>query len=437
MMPIDRSNGQTIIHPITGLPIADSTTRGSSLTSAVNTASPPGGYTIGEDQFSGFTLASLGISLPGGVLPGPAPERTEDSPFKKLGAAMYDMREPEWLVEGLLAKSTLVILAGLPKMGRKTTLAQYISLCLARGEPLFGLPTKQCRVAVLNLEDGYQRILRRYRAFGILPDDPAEIYVLAEDGEFYRAIERVKVFRPDVLIIDPLMEVELAMGVKNENDATQMGGVMRALRSLTRNCDMLSILLHHFGTKNDRARGSSTLQGSTDGWFDIRFLAKKGCHRLSWWLRDAMEGHVDLNIKFGGRGDSGGGVSVSVDIESAPVFGDTGESSGKDDEEKSSVDLQKYLAVVKVFQSAKEPLSRDMVQRESGIKTATVSEIMNQLKADNCIKKSGQRWVWAGPDPSTAAGVDFVELSATERAFEAREAAEEDVAGDDDGVDVD
>lgn len=334
------------------------------------------------------------------------PGAWESWPCKQIGEAIYEVREPEWVVDGLFAKGSLIMLAGKPKKGRKSLISIYMAVALARGLPLFGLPVKQgLKVMMLNLEDGYQRVLRRFRDYGVQPGDLMPLRILAVDGEYLRALELIKRDPPDVLFIDPLMELELMAGVKNENDSNQVAALLKPIRDLARMLAILIFLLHHFGVDGKRARGSSALEGSTDGWINSNFIEKKGVQRLGWTLRDADDGYVDLKIDY----QPG---NVRIDIDSAPVFGTTGEITGRnkdsdDDDEgggKGALVTQSAKdRAEQIFKAASEPLTRDMLREISGISNNVVTEIMRQFAQDSLIRKNGRRWEWNWTDEEKAA----------------------------------
>ena len=70
-----------------------------------------------------------------------------------------ERRPPEFIVDGLIPCG-LTFLSGAPKI-RKSFLALQIAIAVARGEPFFGMNTKQCEVAYFDLEGSKSRTSAR------------------------------------------------------------------------------------------------------------------------------------------------------------------------------------------------------------------------------------------------------------------------------------
>ena len=315
------------------------------------------------------------------------------SPLKRLGEAMVDMQPPEWIVEGLLPRGAFVMLAGEAKVARKTTLATHLSICLAKGEPFLGLPTKKCRVAMLNLEDGYQTMLGRYYDFGIRAGDELPIDLLVDENRLFDALDVVRKEKPDVVIIDPLMEVEILFGVKSENASIEMATVLKELRRLARELNILVVVMHHAGAKSE-LRGSTTLKGSTDGWFVLSWIKKLGVRRLKWWLRRAPEGHVDLSIQYTETG-------IDVDCVTAPVFGDTGDGGAEgssDEDDGGGINQDSYTRICTVLQKAIGPMSQNEIREAARVRKKDLPDILAMLLNDGLVETSTvgrmKQWSW-------------------------------------------
>ena len=324
----------------------------------------------------------------------------QGSPLQRLGEAMADRKDPEWLVEGVFASGCFYILAGEPKMGNKTTLASHLSICLASGENFLGLETKRCRVAVLNLEDGKQTMLNRFWRFGIEVGSEIEIDLLIEEDRYEEAVEIIRKSKnpPDVLIIDPLLEVELLMGVQSENAAVEMGRVLKSLRSLARKCGICVILLHHAGAKSDM-RGSSTLKGSTDGWITIKYKKKLKMRRMSWWTRIAPIGYVDFVVQYDDDD------RITIDASGTPVFDSDGEDASDEVDEGSGINQEVYQKVCSVLQREdirKNGISKVGIKKEAKIKASSVKPIIDILQADGLIEERGRKWFWVDSKASVS-----------------------------------
>jgi len=63
----------------------------------------------------------------------------------------------EWIVEGILAKDSPLLVVGMEKT-LKTTLVVYLLVCLATGKPFLGIPVKKMKVAIFSGESGNKNI---------------------------------------------------------------------------------------------------------------------------------------------------------------------------------------------------------------------------------------------------------------------------------------
>ena len=94
------------------------------------------------------------------------------------GAALMSqpLRPPNFVVDTLLAQG-LHILAGSPKVG-KSWLALWLSVMVAKGEPVWGMSVKQGTTLYLCLEDSVLRI--QNRLFEITEDAPSSVHFCTE-----------------------------------------------------------------------------------------------------------------------------------------------------------------------------------------------------------------------------------------------------------------
>ena len=93
-----------------------------------------------------------------------------------------DDAEMSWVVDGLIPEGGFALLSGRPKVG-KSTLARYLSLAAARGQPWLGRDTDPDGVPVvcLWLEDSLQGGRAAYRQLGSLDDDPP-VHIVCDHG---------------------------------------------------------------------------------------------------------------------------------------------------------------------------------------------------------------------------------------------------------------
>jgi AAA domain-containing protein len=222
-----------------------------------------------------------------------APTSTDD-PFKDVSTVSFadswadrSAYEPH-LLESLIPKGTLSVLAGPPK-SQKSLMLLELAVKMATGEPWFGFrPLRPLRVLVIQFEMSLD--MMRSRVHNFRPDDgfsPAEMDML--DRNLIMSDKAVAPFNrdsfphylnfsrrcfpdpgapPDVLVFDPLQN----MYDGNENSNAEMFVFLRLLDELrdTLNPDAGIILLHHANKTNRRdmledpfnaLRGASALRG--------------------------------------------------------------------------------------------------------------------------------------------------------------------------------
>lgn len=194
-----------------------------------------------------------------------------------------------WIARGYLLRGAVTVLSGASSVS-KSTLAVAYSVSLALHQPLHRFaPASACRVLIYNVEDDASEQRRRFsavlRQFGVPPSalagkvmrvgphdvgtligrDP-ETRELALTGAMVELQRLIVEFRPDVLILDPLVELHTA----EENDNTALRSIMARFRSLATSHDMAVIIVHHArkGASQaapgdpDTLRGASSIVGA-------------------------------------------------------------------------------------------------------------------------------------------------------------------------------
>jgi len=193
--------------------------------------------------------------------------RTSWTHAELMAAAFPD---PEWVVEELLAKGTLVVLGGKQKLG-KSWLCLQLAQAVASQGVFLGLEVKQGPVLYLALEDGAQRLkdrLGKQHAQGDLPiqyrfefpklNGPLGIERLASEIHDLGAL---------LVVIDTLASAKT--GDLDENDAGEMSALCNPLRQVAQAEGCTILLVHHhgkgaFGDPGVDLRGSSALAAAAD-----------------------------------------------------------------------------------------------------------------------------------------------------------------------------
>jgi hypothetical protein len=192
-----------------------------------------------------------------------------------------------WVARGYLMRRSVTVVSG-PGSAGKSSLMVAWATALAVGCPFHGLRLgSPYRVATYNVEDDADEQKRRFSAmlqqlklpasaFGdrLAILGPARVGTLlhtARDGSLLvntpvmdRLESFVADFRPDVLMLDPFVELHAA----EENDNTAVRAVMARFRAMAIEHDMSVVLLHHARKGSgepgdpDSLRGASSIVGA-------------------------------------------------------------------------------------------------------------------------------------------------------------------------------
>lgn len=195
-----------------------------------------------------------------------------------------DIPARPWIAKGYLLRRSVTAIVGAGAAGKSSLMVAWaISLALCEQFHRFR-PQQACRVLTFNTEDDRDEQRRRFSAAlrhaGRQPADISGKVVRAGTrgvGTLFGKLEngtigalpamgelrtRLEAFRPDVLILDPLVELHNV----EENDNSDMREVLARLRGLAVEFNMAVVVAHHTrkGTvapgDPDVARGASAVK---------------------------------------------------------------------------------------------------------------------------------------------------------------------------------
>ena len=177
-----------------------------------------------------------------------------------------------FVVDTLLSQG-LHILAGSPKVG-KSWLALWLSVMVAKGEPVWGMSVKQGTTLYLCLEDSTLRI--QNRLFEITEDAPSSVHFCTECALIGQGLEeQVETFltaHPDtvLVIIDTLQMVRPARDATYANDYRDLS----ALKRIADAHGIAILLIHHLRKETaddvfNRISGTTAISGAVDSSFTL------------------------------------------------------------------------------------------------------------------------------------------------------------------------
>lgn len=192
-----------------------------------------------------------------------------------------------WLAKGYLMRGAVSVVSGPGSAGKSSLMVAWaVALVIGCAFGRFKVPG-QLRVATYNVEDDADEQKRRFSAMlGVMglkppalegrlailgPEQVGTLLVPGRDGGVLlntpvmdRLLAFLDKFAPDVLILDPFVELHAA----EENDNTAVRAVMAAFRHVAAERNISVVLLHHarkgVGTPGDpdSLRGASSIVGA-------------------------------------------------------------------------------------------------------------------------------------------------------------------------------
>ncbi|WP_317336371.1 AAA family ATPase [Dysosmobacter welbionis] len=182
------------------------------------------------------------------------------------------LHPPDFVVNELLSKG-LHILAGSPKVG-KSWLALWLAVTVAKGEPIWGMNTRQGTTLYLCLEDSVLRI--QNRLFEITEEAPPSVHFCTECAPIGQGLEdQVSAFlteHPDtvLVIIDTLQMIRPIHDATYANDYRDLS----VLKRLADKHGIAILLIHHLRKEKaedvfHRISGTTAISGAVDSSFTL------------------------------------------------------------------------------------------------------------------------------------------------------------------------
>lgn len=183
------------------------------------------------------------------------------------------LRPLSFVVDTLISQG-LHLLAGSPKVG-KSWLALWLALCVARGEPVWGMTTRQGTTLYLCLEDSTLRI--QNRLFEITEDAPPSVHFCTESCILGKGLEeQLEQFlldHPDtvLIIIDTL---QMVRSTSYDNTYANDYRDLSLLKKIADRHSIAILLVHHLRKEFsddvfNRISGTTAISGAVDSSFTL------------------------------------------------------------------------------------------------------------------------------------------------------------------------
>ncbi len=190
------------------------------------------------------------------------------------GAAFLNRPRPQYRVEGLLLRNTLVGLVG-PFGSYKSYVALDLALSAASGRPWLGREVAQCPALFISGE-GSGGLTDRGRAwalhrgepfpeaFGMLP----EAVQFLQTGDVTALLEEVRALPvpPGLIVVDTLARTMVG---GDENSARDMGVYVDGVDQLRQATGATVVVVHHVTKATNKIRGSTALPGALDTIIEV------------------------------------------------------------------------------------------------------------------------------------------------------------------------
>lgn len=183
------------------------------------------------------------------------------------------LESPGFVVDTLLGQG-LHLLAGAAKVG-KSWLALWLAVCVAKGESVWNLATRQGETLYLCLEDNLPRI--QNRLLHITDDAPPTVHFTTSACTLGKGLEeQIETFMTEhpgtvLIIVDT---IQMVRNTVYDNTYASDYKDLTALKTLADNFGIAILLIHHLRKEGDpdpfnRISGTTGMQGAVDSSFTL------------------------------------------------------------------------------------------------------------------------------------------------------------------------
>lgn len=294
-------------------------------------------------------------------------------PFQRASQLSTAGAQIQWLVEGLWSDQAVGILGGEPKCC-KSFLALDVAVSVASGAScLRQFPVRRTgKVLLFPAEDSLAVVRQRLEgiaaaanvSFQSLPVEVITAPSLRLDtpADRDRLSNTVENLRPILLILDPMIRLHRV----DENDATQIAGLLSFLRELQRKFQLAVLLVHHARKDSNGSRPGQALRGSSElhGWGDSNLYMRRRGQQLTLSTEHRAapsQDHIPLQLS-----QSGTALALSV----------LDRSAAEPEPEPAPIER-----VRQTLAKLQEPAPVRLLRELCGIRTAAVSSALRELSA--------------------------------------------------------
>jgi hypothetical protein len=324
----------------------------------------------------------------------PAPRPQPALPVQRAGELAAAPAQIPWLVEDLWSDQAVGILGGEPKCC-KSFLALDLALAVASGTPClrrFPVPHPG-PVLLFPAEDSLAIVRRRLDGIAAaaqlaLAQVPLHVITapslrLDLPADQQRLTRTVQALQPVLLVLDPLIRLHQ----RDENDASQIAPLLGFLRHLQRQFHLAVVLVHHAKKDGAALRPGQALRGSSElhGWGDSNLYLRRQRDQLTLTVEHRAAPSLDpIPIQLI---QTGAALALALCDQPHPPS------------ERSPRGISSRQRVLDVLAQADRPLSLLEVRQRSGLRTATVCQVLHDLVAASQLRRGVEGYQPAAPEP--------------------------------------
>jgi hypothetical protein len=177
-----------------------------------------------------------------------------------------------YLVDGLLAESSLSVIGGKIAVG-KSTLARTLAYCVTHGVPFLGRKTQQGAVLYVAPEESKHGVMQDLVALGFTDNDPLYLCFASSPDVIAQVRTKLQETQARLVIFETIFRV---LRIKDANDYAQATYKLDPVLELARRTSAHVVFTHHL-SKRDTTDALDALLGSTaiGGTPDTRIIIKK------------------------------------------------------------------------------------------------------------------------------------------------------------------
>ena len=314
-------------------------------------------------------------------------------PASELAIQTEDER---WLVRPVWGINAVGMIAGSAK-SYKTWTALELAFSVATGLPFLGkFPVEQSGRTLIYLAEDALPLARsriealcEHRKFDIRKLDlhvitaPTVRLDLADHQEKLR--QTVAHYKPRLLLLDPLVRLHRL----DENNASEMSGLLGYLRALQRSLDVAIVLVHHV-SKRARPQQGQAMRGTSDlhAWTD--------CAAYLAWHNKQL--HLTLEHRAAKPPPP-----VVIELVSGPD-GDAAhlEIQGAVADYESPKQPSLATALLNIIRNSAKPISRTELRGQLKVNNEKLGALLTTLEEQGRIRRTPKGWVSTSRPATTA-----------------------------------